>query len=342
MRTRRLAVAAAVAGLALPLLPATPTTAAPTTAAQPANIRPDRAAGSDALYMIGLDIHLRNGRVITTPLPKRYADETVLLGRSPRGWVVGTKFEHRGGWYYLISHGVATRIAKRGFPSDLYSSELLSEDGLHVVTAVIGQANDVGVSVMDLDGNFWNGGGKENAGGDIRTAADDEVYISGVDGIDVLDVSTHKVKRISRRASDLVSVEHDTVFVKRTRTGRRYGPTDLSNRGKPRWLTPMDPRVMSPGGTYVLGNGRPDYSRLQVRRMSDGKLVRVFPAADHDDYFDLVGWASDHVVLSVAHVGERQALRRCHVVTGKCALVTPFTTKAISLPTSSMGALRTP
>lgn len=280
-------------------------------------------------YMVGLDIHTPSGTVVHVPVAAKHgrSTSTALLGRSPLGWVVAT-----GGWFYLVADGEATRIARRA-GADPYVTEMLSDDGQHIISATSVQADHVGVHVYDLDGTLVGQAGRENVGGDIKDADDGRVYVAGADGVDVVTMGSDEAVRVLNRGADLVSVERDTVFVRVSKKNyHRYGPTSLSDPGSPLWRAEFNAHSISPAGTYVLG------ATGQVRRMSDGSVVRTLALPRYDDSLThTMGWANDRVVLHVISKGGREALVRCDVISGRCRQLTPLTPRTVSLPTKAAG-----
>lgn len=282
--------------------------------------------------MVGLDIHTPSGRVVHVPLRQQQYSFTTLFGRTPQGWLVS-----RGCAAFLVADGRATRLPKVDLCSLGYGyGNTLSEDRRHLLWYWTERDLGIRFASIDLTDPHARSLLIEDAY-DIRGGTGDTGYVAKYDGLYDVELATGEVSRRMGRQASAIDIAHDTAFVANRKT-ETYGPTSLSAPGKVTWRQPFWPTDMSPGGTYVLGHSY-DYTSLQVRRMSDGHLVRRIPFPDDfsSSVFSDIGWDTDHSVVMVKVYGERRALVRCEVPTGRCRRVTRVTRLAVSLPTTIAG-----
>lgn len=129
---------------------------------------------------------------------------------------------------------------------------------------------------------------------------------------------------LAPRAASGGFLTRDVVFLRTTAKGL-FGPTSISSPGTPAWSARFTPLDLSPNGRRVLGvatdkvKGR---DVLQLRRMSDGKVLRSWaygPAVgtsgvgkEQSARFE----SDSRVVFEVTRAG-RSALVRCRT-TGRC------------------------
>jgi hypothetical protein len=282
-------------------------------------------------YMVGLDIHTKNGRVVHVPL-HNFDKTTTLLGRSPRGWVVEASNN-----YYLVAHGTATKIRRAPSPITYYPTQAqLSDDGGYLAQAYADYF--LFTSAFDLDGNSLDHWMLDNMGGDVQDASGDKVYVGVLNVLYEFTIGGGR-RKVARRMPSLVSIEHDTVFF-----GRDFGPsgpTSLSDPGVVRWRTASKPLSMSPQGRLVAALSRT--GKLEVLRMSDGKRLRSWRGYCFG-CFDELAWENERFLLfnTWNKAETRQALKRCDVRTGRCRLATPWSRYRYSLPGSKHFVLNYP
>jgi len=117
--------------------------------------------------------------------------------------------------------------------------------------------------------------------------------------------------------------DHDVLFVGPSGWNKAAGPTSLSDPGAPRWsVTGFEPFGLSSGGARVMGR---DYATgdIEIRRMSDGALVRRLAfGPDYDS--DPAWWESSSTILvpvyGTQRGNEKTWLLRCSTA-GTCHVV---------------------
>lgn len=307
------------------LVAALPVSAGPPAAAQPVDAA-DRVRR--AVSLVGTELRLANGDV--ERLPAGAGRWPVLLGTSPRGWVLAS-----GRTFRLVGpDGRVEKIGGRN-TSDLYVTETLSDDGTRTVSAAIDRAGGLSVKVRDLDGEVVLNGWYSYVSGDVLDAADGQVYVGGRGGLRVVEESTDTVTRLLRRPVAIVDAARDTVFVGGRAAPGRMGPTSLTDPGRPSWRARFEPVAVSPDGRHVVGR------EGTVRAMADGRVVRRVPVPAAGAEFRYLGWGSGREVLLERTAHGRSTLVSCAVPRGACRQV-GTTAGRVSLPTSHAGPFLQP
>ena len=289
----------------------------------------ERRPAVQSAYLVGLDIHTPSGRIVHVPLPEQRYSFTTLFGRTAKGWLIG---------YGCDAYLVAKRHAKKLPRVDLCSlgygfANTMTDDRRYLLTAWDQRGTGITMGRTDLadpkaEYDFIEDAYRLDGG----TA--DKAYVATYGGLVEVDLLTGDATEIVRRGVPLVDVGSDTLFVVSPKDSGFVGPTRLSDPGQVSWRQEFLPTDVSPDVTYVLGTA-PDYKSLQVRRMSDGRLVRTIPQPDdfNSSVFSDVGWDTDHSVVMVKVYGKRRAIVRCPVPAGRCRRVTRLARLAVSLPT---------
>lgn len=296
------------------------------------------ARGADAAlpYLQDGRIHAK-GRA--TPVVVPYDGERqVLLGRSGEDQLVasgkdGVISVHR------IRRGQAPRLVPRG--RDDYNPTkslgvLLARGGGRLLWTEFPRYGSRTLVRRVRDGHLFK---DDETDGEIFTsglpfdAAEGRVLIEGAingnDGNDVVGTAVWRpgiaMRVVHHRGISGGFLNRDVMFVEDGR--RHYGPTSISAPGTPAWSDRFTPLDLSPSAKRVLGvatkqvRGR---DVLQVRRMSDGKVLRSWTygrrsvkgapafAQEQTARFE----TNAKVVFEVTRAGE-SALVRCRV-SGSC------------------------
>lgn len=129
------------------------------------------------------------------------------------------------------------------------------------------------------------------------------------------------------KAANAAVISRDLVFAKVK--GLQFGPTALSSPGAPAWTARFAALDVSPDGSLVLGTRlRHAFDRkprvLELRRMSDGQLVRAFryggrtqPRSIHTQDEQTARFESDSRFVFEVRAQKRSVLVRC-ATGGKC------------------------
>jgi hypothetical protein len=268
------------------------------------------------------------------PLPNRRADDTTLFGRTDEGWLVRVRCG-----VFLVADGRASRLRHaRPCGSQGDHTEMLSGDRRHLLMTDDQQGAGIQLEAVDLAGprttSVYVDGGV-----DVHDAAAGKAYVETYSGLVEVDLVTGETRVLVDRRPGLVDLETDTVFLQSLRSVFRYGPTAFSDPGPLAWRKRFRPTDVSPGRTYVLGRevlAHGDPGRLEVRRMSDGRLVRRLPTGAEDEHV-VAGFDTDATVVMVTTSGGRRAIVRCDLPSGGCTRVTRRTGLAVSMPTATVG-----
>jgi hypothetical protein len=295
----------------------------------------EREPGPQSAYLVGLDIHTPRGRVVHVPLPQRRAADTTLYGRTGEGWLVRVRCG-----VFLVAGGERSRLRHaRPCGSQGDHTEMLSDDRRQFLMTDDQQGAGIVLEAVALDG------GRRpvvyvDEGVDVLDATDGRAYVETYHELVEVDLDTGTTQVVAGRRPALVDLETDTVFLEGSRRPYRFGPTTLSDPGRLEWRKRFRPTDVSPDRTYALGDEILAYDnpgRLEVRRMSDGGLVRRLPRPDTEDGYTVVGFDSADSVVMVATSGARRAVVRCGLPVGRCTRVTRLTRLAVSLPTATVG-----
>ena len=330
MTRRRLLSTAllAASSLTAALAAAVPVSADPAATAQPSAPVAVGDRVPRAVSLVGTELRLANGKVWR--LPAGAGRWPVLLGTSPRGWVVAS-----GRTFRLVRRdGDVDRIGGRN-NSELYVTEALSDDGTRTISAAIDRAGGLSDKVRDLDGRVVLNGWYSYVTGDVLDAADGLVYVGGRGGLRAIEEGTDTVTRLLHRPVSLVDAARDTVFVGGRRAPGRVGPTSLTDPGHPTWRARFEPVAISPDRRHVVGRDG------TVRAMQSGRVVRRVPVPAAGAVFRYLGWGSPREVLLERTTGGRSLLMSCAVPRGACGQV-GSTTGRVSLPTTHAGPLLQP
>jgi hypothetical protein len=169
----------------------------------------------------------------------------------------------------------------------------------------------------------------------VLLAADgDHAWVGGRSLVELVrksDTTKAQTITLDERRADLADSRRDVVFL-HEKGGD--GPTALSDPGALAWHAPFTPLGISRGaGAYVAG--LKGTNTVEIRRMDDGSLVRDLPVKYDYDAGDELGWDGDTAVLfDVEGPRRTYALERCDVVSGHCAVVTPWSRYQYSLAES--------
>lgn len=269
-------------------------------------------------WLVGRKLHLRTGKVLSLPLPKKQSYE--LLGPSPQGWVV---LGHNGNTarIYKVKNGKAQQFYSSGDFAAL--DWRLDYNGKRVIQLYVDRAGISTATVFDLAGKHrksvnFNGYGSVAAFDGNRAILVGNKTWTWTPG-------SPKVA-ISEESAAMADLQKNIMF---DGVGEGYGPTSIMAPEAPPWSAEFLPQAVSPDRKYVVGvafNGR----TLQVRKMSDGTLVRLLNAQ-----FRLgrpLLWESPTKVVLGARNGAKYALVRCGAVSGSvCKRITPFDKQQVTV-----------
>jgi hypothetical protein len=281
---------------------------------------------SRATSLVGTELRLTNGTAV--PVPRAAGRYPVLLGTVRDGWVVAA-----GSYYSLVRpDGTVRRIADRGL-ADPEFNEVLSDDGLRIISSAIDQGDTLRIRVLDLQGRDRLDSFYVSGPGDVLDAHGPLGYLGDYRGLRVLDERTGKPTRLLDAPTSMVDVSQDTVFIGTTRNPYIVGPTSLTEPGEPAWRAAFDPVALSADGRYVVSRSG------VVRAMADGAVVRRVPAEQPGAEQLFIGWGTRHEVLVERKAGRQRLLVSCPVPEGDCHRV-GSTSLLVSLPTSHSGPYR--
>ncbi|WP_158647909.1 hypothetical protein [Nocardioides houyundeii] len=306
------------------MLPVSSATSAPPPAASRGEAVPR------AVSLVGTELRLEDDARVE--LPATAGRWPVLLGTAARGWVVASDYTFR-----LVRPDGRVRVIGKRNNSELYVTELLSDDGRRVISASTDQGDEFRIKIFDLQGRVVLNTFYSYIRGTVMDAGDGVVYVGGRGGLRTIAESTGAVTRLLRIPVGMVDLGHDTVFVGSVKHPWKVGPTSLSTPGKPDWRARFEPVALSADGEYVVGR------EGTVRAMADGKVVRRVPAPARrsDEAYRFLGWGAGHEVLIQTTAGKQEVLTSCPVPRGACRRV-GTTTGRVSLPTSSSGPFLQP
>lgn len=223
------------------------------------------------------------GTRFRTRLPRQR--HQVLLGRSGNGWLVANGRKGR-----LQVHRVRPGRAPVLVPGSRLHGGLISvrvsRDGAHLVSADFERESSTYEVRRVSDGQRVDLHVTSTQVGEVPfDAADGHVLMLREAG-DLPPREEYaadwEVGGEDRRlGSGMIAgfLRRDTAFVAAPEGTRRYGPTSISTPGEPAWSARFAPLAISPDRRLVLGTGPRLVHRrqvLQVRRMSDGKVLRQY------------------------------------------------------------------
>ena len=268
-------------------------------------------------YLAGLTIHDGPHRV-HVPLQAGRSHYIALLGATPSGYALAD-LGPRWATVYVLADG-HLRVVRRVENRDRWTGFLLGTDGRHVLEVNRLEEPVVKVSVYDLHHRHVQ-----------KTGIQDFTGVAGFDGHVAYLVGYaswvwrpgHAKARLWPSAVAGVDPNRRLLWVPvDTPAGELVGPTSLDAPGTPAWSANFSPVAVSPDGQYVSGFSRVAPG-LQIRRLSDGSLVRELSAPFR--YYQPLGlWESDGSVLAMVSSGRSDVVVRCPVA-GGCEVAVPET-----------------
>jgi hypothetical protein len=231
-------------------------------------------------FLTGRVLHTAEGNVVTIPVPTRFQDSLELLGRSPRGWVVG--YHHASAILEVGRSGRARTVAHYGEDYEGAATLLLSSGGRLVAVDRPDEGDAAHVHVVDLTGrtvahHLWTAGGQmvgfrgrtlffsrwgrsDERGPLVRWTLGSTPVRTAVRGVALLDLAHRQVVRTL------------AVFPQ-----YRLGIAPLGRPDSVRWRACETcrpaylARAFSPDGRLLAGER--GTSDVTFRRASDGRLV---------------------------------------------------------------------
>lgn len=300
----------------LSAMPGPAASAAPTPSAgaiaDPVVVRPHslpRGKDPDSTYMVGRTIHPKTGAPVVVDVPRARWEGLRLLGRGDRGWVVASH-GHPFRVYNVGPRGNARPfLSLSGYAGD--QEWQLSRDGSRVLTWGADRADFSFVSIYGL-------GGRRIAGRSFGTLGH-LLHFAGPRLLATADRTVwwrpgSRPTLVTSQSSRMAAPGRDVLFV--VGDDGRVGPTKLSAPASPRWVARFDATRISPDGRHVVGRrqdgeGIPG-NVLEVRRMTDGRVVKAFRIAG-DAWLSRpkIWWESNGAVLFRVETKRGRAVVRC-------------------------------
>lgn len=310
MRNRLATALCAATALAALVVPTAATAASTATAVRIETIDPSalsRGAAPRVDFLGGRVVHSSTGA--THRLPSTWKPARLLLvGRVGSAWYVQRwDAQHYQGWLYRVTSSSVKRISSG---SNAGSGELgwyLSSDDKAIVHYEADGYGGCTLQLLDLTGHVTahHGCGYD---GNYIGATSTQVWYTPFGSTATQRWTVGGTTSSIGVKGALADPAHDVVFLRPTGT-TPGGPTSLSAPGTPAWTAAFRAVAVSPNGTYVAGFAS---STLQIRRMSDGTVVRQLAAGTTSG----VTWESDNRFL-VATVGSLDWIVRCPL-SGAC------------------------
>ena len=284
-----------------------------------------RGPAPESPYLAGLTIHDGAHRV-HVPLQVGRSHYVALLGATRSGYALAD-FGPKWATVYVLGDR-HLREVRRVENRDRWTGFLLGTDGRHILEVNRLEEPVVKVSVYDLHHRHVQQTGIEGFTGvaafDGHTAYlvgyESWVWVPGHPKTQIWPTPVAGVDTARRLL--WVSVPTPGGF------GEQVGPTSLDAPGAPLWSASFFPVEVSPDGQYVSGM-RSGADGLQIRRLSDGSLVRELSAPFR--YYNPLGlWESDGSVLAMVSSGRSDFVVRCPV-SGACEVAVPKT-RGLSFP----------
>jgi hypothetical protein len=288
----------------------------------------DLPRGAGATITVGHGFELRAGNGTIIPLPESESGMT-LLGRVADGWVV---WEHAflgvdgtaDRLYLIEGDGTATMFHELLLPyleDGFRETHYRLSDSRTRIAQVISKDGFGNIAVLDLNG--------------------DKVASQGFNGSTVLDFSGPRMivgtsagvgaaeswrignepRTIVERPANFADIGHD--LLSREMFDGSFGLARISRPGAIRWRADWTPLRLSPDGTKLVGSAMPSSAGpqeiLQIRRVSDGKVLRAFKVDRVGGIGETVAWESNTSILFEGRNDEgARVLVRC-TVGGYCA-----------------------
>lgn len=262
-------------------------------------------------YMVGRTIHPKTGDPIVLDVPRARWEGLRLLGRGDRGWVVQSS-----GDPFLVYNVSARGTAKPFLTLSSYDGDAewrLSRDGSRVLSWADDRGGFSSVTVYGVNGRRLGGRSFGSLGHVLDFAG--PRLLATVDRT-IWWWPESRPTLVTPRSSRMAAPGRDTLFV--VRDDGRVGPTKLSAPGTPRWTARFDAIRISPDGRYVLGRRQDGeawpINVLEVRRLTDGHLVRAFRLGD-DDWLrrSTIWWESARAFLFRVETSRGRTVVRCWV-----------------------------
>lgn len=256
---------------------------------------------------------------VSIPLPAEVTDghpRVQLVGRTDLGWLVSAQGHDGDGWMtsdslHLVTATGSTEIFSLDYPfaRDQSTHYMLNRARTRVIRWVIGDV-PTDFTIFNLSGNVVVQRPTRSDTWVFDFTGTRAIYSSSAGGTWSWTVG-QKPRKLTDRRTFMADIANNAFVVKR---GDHYKAfATLTHPGRFRWQAYFFPSLISPDGRRVAGWADKHDEIIQVRRMSDGKLLTSLHVANVGARRgQMIRWEGNSaVVFRAGEYGEDSVLVRC-------------------------------